>query len=161
MTYLQVEANKTALSCCLGEEFVQVRNKSVKSQKNLEVKVKSREFITSAIDGTNSTTINNNNNIVYSNLPFKGCFCIHLHLIVYIGMCAQQIPTPCDPTDCSPPGSSVHRIFQARIVEWVAHSTPGDLPHPGVEPESLHWQVDSLPLSYLGSSLILIGGFIK
>ena len=27
---------------------------------------------------------------------------------------------PCDPMDCSPPGLSVHRIFQARILEWVA-----------------------------------------
>ena len=29
--------------------------------------------------------------------------------------------TLCDPLDCSPSGSSVHRIFQARILEWVAH----------------------------------------
>ena len=28
----------------------------------------------------------------------------------------------CDPMDCSPPGSSVHGIFQARILEWVAIS---------------------------------------
>ena len=28
--------------------------------------------------------------------------------------------TLCDPMDCSPPGSSVHRILQARILEWVA-----------------------------------------
>ena len=28
----------------------------------------------------------------------------------------------CDPVDCSPPGSSVHGIFQARILEWVAIS---------------------------------------
>ena len=32
----------------------------------------------------------------------------------------QSCPTLCDPMDCSPPGSSVHGIFQARIVEWVA-----------------------------------------
>ena len=32
--------------------------------------------------------------------------------------------------DCSPPGSSVHGIFQARILEW-------DLPDPGIEPTSL------------------------
>ena len=35
---------------------------------------------------------------------------------------AQSCPTLCDPTDCSPPGSSVHWIFQARILEWVAIS---------------------------------------
>ena len=33
---------------------------------------------------------------------------------------AQSCPTLCDPTDCSPPGSSVHGIFQARVLEWVA-----------------------------------------
>ena len=32
----------------------------------------------------------------------------------------QFHPTLCDPMVCSPPGSSVHRIFQARILEWVA-----------------------------------------
>ena len=33
---------------------------------------------------------------------------------------AQSCPTPNDPMDCSPPGSSVHGIFQARVLEWVA-----------------------------------------
>ena len=35
---------------------------------------------------------------------------------------AQSCPTPCDPMDCSLPGSSVHGILQARILEWVATS---------------------------------------
>ena len=35
---------------------------------------------------------------------------------------AQSCPTLCDPMDCSPPGSSVHGIFQAWILEWVAVS---------------------------------------
>ena len=35
---------------------------------------------------------------------------------------AQSCPTLCDPMDCSPPGSSVHGIIQARILEWVAIS---------------------------------------
>ena len=34
----------------------------------------------------------------------------------------QSCLTLCDPVDCSPPGSSVHRILQARILEWVAIS---------------------------------------
>ena len=39
---------------------------------------------------------------------------------------------------CSPPGSSVHGILQARILEWVAVFPPsGDLSDPGVEPASL------------------------
>ena len=33
---------------------------------------------------------------------------------------AQSCLTLCDPMDCSPPGSSVHGILQARILEWVA-----------------------------------------
>ena len=33
---------------------------------------------------------------------------------------AQSCPTLSDPVDCSPPGSSVHGIFQARVLEWGA-----------------------------------------
>ena len=36
---------------------------------------------------------------------------------------AQLFLTLCDPLDCSPPGSSVHGILQARILEWVAISS--------------------------------------
>ena len=32
----------------------------------------------------------------------------------------QSCPTFCDPMDCSPPGSSVHGILQARVLEWVS-----------------------------------------
>ena len=35
--------------------------------------------------------------------------------------------------DCSSPGSSVHRILQARILEWLPFSSPGDLPDPGTQ----------------------------
>ena len=45
--------------------------------------------------------------------------------------------------NCSPPGSSVHGTFQARILEWVAgrilehwSAPPGDLPDPGIDPKS-------------------------
>ena len=37
---------------------------------------------------------------------------------------AQSCPILCDPMDCSLPGSSVHGILQARILEWVAISFP-------------------------------------
>ena len=37
-------------------------------------------------------------------------------------MCAQSCLTVRDPLDCSPPGSSVHEILQARILEWVVIS---------------------------------------
>ena len=39
--------------------------------------------------------------------------------------------------DCSPLGLSVHGIFQAKILEWVAFSSPGDLPGLKIEPVSL------------------------
>ena len=46
---------------------------------------------------------------------------------------------------CSPPGSSVNEISQARILEWVAIPSPRDLPDPGFKPRSPALQVDSLP----------------
>ena len=49
----------------------------------------------------------------------------------------------CNPMDCSPPGSSVHGILQARILEWVAMPTSGELPNPGIKPRSPTLQVDS------------------
>ena len=45
----------------------------------------------------------------------------------------------------SPPGSSVHGLLQARILEWVAVPSPGDRPNPGIEPSSPALQEDSLP----------------
>ena len=40
---------------------------------------------------------------------------------------AQSCPTLCGPVDCSPPGSSVHRILQARVLEWVPLPSPVQL----------------------------------
>ena len=45
----------------------------------------------------------------------------------------QSCPTLCDPMDGSLPGSSFHGIFQARVLEWVAIPSPGNLPDPGIE----------------------------
>ena len=57
---------------------------------------------------------------------------------------AQSCPTLCDPMDCSLPGSSLHGILQARVLEWVAISFPGDLPDPGIEPGSPTVQADAV-----------------
>ena len=57
----------------------------------------------------------------------------------------QSRPTLCDPMGCSPPGSSVHGVLPARILKWIAISSPGDLPDPGIEPGSPALQADSLP----------------
>ena len=69
--------------------------------------------------------------------------CMHAQLLSHVWLC--------DPMDCSHPGSSVHGIFQARILEWLPIPTPGDLPNPGIEPRSPALQADSLPLSHQGS----------
>ena len=69
----------------------------------------------------------------------------------------QSCPAPCDPMNCSPPGSSVHGIFQAGVLERVAISfskriflTQGSIP--GL----LHWQEDSLPSEPPGKTLVKI-----
>ena len=51
--------------------------------------------------------------------------------------------------DCGPPGSSVHGIHKASMLEWVA--IPG-LPDPGIKPKSLTLQADSLPSEPLRKS---------
>ena len=56
----------------------------------------------------------------------------------------QSCPTLCDPMGCSLPGSFIHGILQARILEWVAIPSLGGLPNPGIEPRSPALQVDSL-----------------
>ena len=48
----------------------------------------------------------------------------------------QLCLTLCDPLDYNLPGSSIHGIFQARILEWVVILSPEDLPEPGIEPGS-------------------------
>ena len=49
----------------------------------------------------------------------------------------QSRPTFCEPMDRSLPGSSVHGILQARILEWVAMLSSRGLPHPEIKPTSL------------------------
>ena len=44
-------------------------------------------------------------------------------MCVSVARCARSCPALCDPMDCSPPGSSVHGIFQARSLEWVSISS--------------------------------------
>ena len=52
---------------------------------------------------------------------------------------AQSCPTLCNPVDCSPPGSSIHRILQARILEWVTISfSRGIFPTQGSNPGLPH-----------------------
>ena len=59
-------------------------------------------------------------------------------------MKVKLCPTLSDPMDCSPPGSSIHGIFQARVLEWgaIAFSQPDLQPHKHSPPQS--W-VPALP----------------
>ena len=54
----------------------------------------------------------------------QGQYLVFLLQMHYFLLCkvlvTQLFLTLCDPMDCSPPGFSVHGIFQARILEWVA-----------------------------------------
>ena len=78
---------------------------------------------------------------VYAPPSTKGCFKLevnpheglsvnpHEGLSVNPRVCVcvlvtQSCSTLCDPMDCSPPGSSVHEILQAEILEWVAFLSP-------------------------------------
>ena len=80
--------------------------------------------------------------------PKKKNIYIYMYVCMYVCVCVcvcarvcPQSLSLCDPMNRSLPGSSVHGIFQARILEWVAFPSPGCL---------LHWQMDSLPLRNLG-----------
>ena len=57
----------------------------------------------------------------------------------------QSCLTLCNPMVWGLPGSSVHGIFQARILEWVAISSAVDPPNPEIELQSPTLQADALP----------------
>ena len=57
----------------------------------------------------------------------------------------QLRPTLCEPMDYIPPGSSVHGILQASILEWIAIPFSRGSPEPGIELISPALQADSLP----------------
>ena len=52
--------------------------------------------------------------------------CVHAYLCLTLG----------NPMDCSSPGSSVHGIFQVRILEWIAISSFRESSQPGIKPVS-------------------------
>ena len=56
----------------------------------------------------------------------------------------------CDPMDCSATGSSVHWIFQAKLLEWLPFPSPRDLPDPGIKPSTPSLQAKSLPTESSG-----------
>ena len=66
----------------------------------------------------------------------KRCVCVCVY--------TQSCLTLCDPVDCSPPGSSVHGILQARILEWVAISSS----------RGSSWPRDWTLVSYTGRQIL-------
>ena len=78
-------------------------------------------------------------------LDFSFCPKLFLHVMCMCAKSLQSCPTLCDPMDCSPPGSSVHGILQARILEWVAIAFSRESFWPGTKPEPPALQADSLP----------------
>ena len=81
-------------------------------------------------------------------------------LILTCMLVAQSCLTQCNPMDCSPPGSSVHGILQARILEWVAMPSSRASFQPGIKLcllHLLHWQVGSIPLATQEVHLIISG----
>ena len=59
---------------------------------------------------------------------------------------AQSCPTPSDPRDCSLPGSSVHGIFQARVLEWGAIAFSDDQPRQHIKKQR-HYFANKAPSS--------------
>ena len=88
------------------------------------------------------------------------------HYMLLLFSDAQSCLTLCDPMDCSPPGSSVHGILQARILEWVAipfsrgsSGNQGMKLHLSLSLKFLHQQVDSLPLVPPGKPFHYMSGW--
>ena len=98
--------------------------------------------------------------------PPRSAFYTFLAFIVPVCSVAQSCLTLCDPMDCSPPGSSVH---VKKIGVGCHFLLQGICRTQGLNPyllSLLHWQVDYLPLSHLGSLYrhmtndLLIGSFV-
>ena len=65
------------------------------------------------------------------------CVYVCIHICIYFScnhLCSCSVMS--DPMDCSPPGFSVHRVFQARILSELPFPPPGDHPDPGIKPVS-------------------------
>ena len=95
-----------------------------------------------------------------SNLSLVETFCLFegsTHSFARVQ--AQSCPTLCDLMGCSLPGSSVHGIFQARILGWVAISysqpriKPMSLASPALEDRFFHHYTPDKPPSFLWKSL--------
>ena len=86
--------------------------------------------------------------VIFAHLTVKQMTLKGIHLISYVCVCSvscSAVSNPCDPIDCSLPGSSFHGILQAKDWSGFPFPSPGDLPDPAIEPESRALKADSLP----------------
>ena len=72
---------------------------------------------------------------------------LSLQMQLCVSSFAQSCLTLCDLVGSSPRGSSVHRILQAKTLEWVAMPSSRAFPDPGIEPQSLRSRALAIPLS--------------
>ena len=78
--------------------------------------------------------------------------CVYVHVSVWM---LSRIWL-CDPIDCRPPGSSVHGVSQARMLEWVTVSfSRGSSWSRNQTCSLLHWQADSLPTELSGKCVLV------
>ena len=78
------------------------------------------------------------------NASFFHSFFLYFIHSFSVGLCSSLSQARLfEPMDCSPPGSSVHGILQARTLQRVASSLSRDLPDPGIKPGSPTLQADS------------------
>ena len=63
------------------------------------------------------------------------CLCVHVYVCVCVCVCTQSCSTLCYPMYCNLPGSSVHGIFQEKLLKQFP--TPGDFAYPGIESKFL------------------------
>ena len=99
-----------------------------------------------ALQHININKLSHINRKMISQVIFYRSINIYVSLLVYIYIPYMEayvhansllsFSTLCDPMDCSLPGSSAHRIFQARILGGLPFSSPGDLLSPGIKPTS-------------------------
>ena len=81
------------------------------------------------------------------------CIHVYIYICIYIYSGLVTKSYSCKPMDCSQQGSSVPRIFQARLLKWVASPSPGDLLGSGIKPWSPALQADSLQTELPGKHM--------
>ena len=94
---------------------------------------------------------------VFPSFSLLVCVCVCVCVCVF--PIAQSRPTLCDPMDCSSPGSSVHVVFQARIL-----GCPRNLPNPRMNPCRLcflYWQAEFFTIVLPGKPFSFLTFFVS